>query len=112
MYREYKQKLAEKDTPPFRMSRQHGSFPVGKHTRMAEREKLDVLSLLREGLKYGGTGASHVFVILGASVSTHANHCRELTCTCIPFFVVHQSQSLQTVYWSTALQCASDRIDD
>ena len=75
MYREYKQKLAEKDTPPFRMSRQqHGSFPVGKHTRMAEREKLDVLSLLREGLKYGGTGASHVFVILGASVSMHAYH--------------------------------------
>lgn len=71
MYREYKQKLHEignKDTPPSRMSKHQGSLPVfGKQTRMADREKLDALSLLREGLRYEGTGASHVFVILGAS---------------------------------------------
>eukprot|EP00105_Crassostrea_gigas_P011810 XP_011427632.1 PREDICTED: glucose-6-phosphate 1-dehydrogenase [Crassostrea gigas] len=71
MYREYKQTLDEigkKDTPPSRMSKHQGSLPVfGKQTRMADREKLDALSLLREGLRYEGTGASHVFVILGAS---------------------------------------------
>lgn len=86
MYREYKQKLHEignKDTPPSRMSKHQGSLPVfGKQTRMADREKLDALSLLREGLRYEGTGASHVFVILGASVSVQTV-ARALTRTCI-----------------------------
>lgn len=86
MYREYKQKLdeiGEKDTPPSRMSKHQGSLPVfGKQTRMADREKLDALSLLREGLRYEGTGASHVFVILGASVSVQTV-ARALTRTCI-----------------------------
>lgn len=86
MYREYKQKLDEigkKDTPPSRMSKHQGSLPVfGKQTRMADREKLDALSLLREGLRYEGTGASHVFVILGASVSVQTV-ARALTRTCI-----------------------------
>ncbi|XP_048740576.2 glucose-6-phosphate 1-dehydrogenase-like isoform X2 [Ostrea edulis] len=72
MYREYTIRLSNakvgKDTPPFRLNEQHGSLPVlGKETRMAAREKLDALSLLREGLQFEGTGASHVFVILGAS---------------------------------------------
>lgn len=86
VYREYKQKLDEigkKDTPPSRMSKHQGSLPVfGKQTRMADREKLDALSLLREGLRYEGTGASHVFVILGASVSVQTV-ARALTRTCI-----------------------------
>lgn len=87
MYREYTIRLSNakvgKDTPPFRLNEQHGSLPVlGKETRMAAREKLDALSLLREGLQFEGTGASHVFVILGASVSTRLGMCA-LTCTCI-----------------------------
>lgn len=86
MYREYKQKLDEmgnKDTPPLRTSKHQGSLPVfRKQTRMADREKLDALSLLREGLRYEGTGASHVFVILGASVSMQTV-ARALTRTCI-----------------------------
>lgn len=73
----------KKDTPPSRMSKHQGSLPVfGKQTRMADREKLDALSLLREGLRYEGTGASHVFVILGASVSVQTV-ARALTRTCI-----------------------------
>lgn len=64
-------------------TRDHFLYSGSKQvTRMADREKLDALSLLREGLRYEGTGASHVFVILGASVSVQTV-ARALTRTCI-----------------------------
>lgn len=79
MYRRYKEKLAEQAPPTFASNNPEDSLsklPVRSEQpkKMSSRPRHDsvdnaVLSLIKGDLDFEGVGASHVFVILGASVS-------------------------------------------
>lgn len=77
MYRQYKKELEKQrglkcDTPTFRETEVDILLPVADEYlgKMAVQGKVDMLSILRDELAYEGGAASHVFVVLGASVST------------------------------------------
>ena len=72
MYRKYRQQLLlEKTghTPTFVKPEVEIKLPVADEHLKMEQGKVDMLSILRDELCYESGGASHVFVVMGASVS-------------------------------------------
>lgn len=71
MYRKYRQQLLleNTDTPTFVKPEVEIKLPVADEHLKMEQGKVDMLSILRDELSYEAGGASHVFVVMGASVS-------------------------------------------